>query len=139
MRLRCVGGYEGGFSSRRTVLLASSSARPRRYPAVRPDPTRPWYVRVRDSTDLYRDRYGGSVQYRPLLVGSDAHASSSDRGTLNLKTLNPGPTKYDHIFVLNSNLPSLKPGHTVAGNLEREPCHCLSPPTPSVIPYCTLP
>ena len=30
-------------------------------------------------------------------------------------------------------------GNTVAGNLEHEPCHCLSPPTHTAIQSCTLP
>ena len=34
------------------------------------------------SLPIYGDRYGRSMQDRPCLVGSDAHASSSGRGAL---------------------------------------------------------
>ena len=50
--LRCFGECEEGLFPRCTVLLAKSCPIPPRHPAVRPDATRPGYVRVLDSTGI---------------------------------------------------------------------------------------
>ena len=48
-----------------SVGVPSCPAPPRR-PAVRPDPTRPWYVRVLDSTGVPYHEYHESVESKTL-------------------------------------------------------------------------
>ena len=132
MCLRCFGGYEGGMYPRQTTLLAPSPARPPpRHPAVRPDPTRPWCVRVLDATGklpIHRVLPKGSQTF---LFVEESNCRNGDFVGQQVETMR-APRRADEtlcnqlvtgVFVSPlffrhawHNLSSPKPGHTTSGS-----------------------